>query len=394
MTSVFRLRLTAALFPCAMLVAQNVTVPSVMNGVEGGSGSNVPFGSNLACRYQCIFDANTLPWTGPRLISGIKIRADNGNPTTPGSAIAAKGYLDVSIMLSTTSTNAATASNVFDDNRGVDRQWVLQAQPVQLPAQSVTSTPGPRPANIDLPFTTPFWYGLTPAHNNQPAPANLMVEIWIASQPSGSYRLDNLGGCQSPVTTFGNQGPQCAAAGLSPPTLSSDLSMVAGGNFSWYVDSAPPNAPFVLVFSASSQGWLYGQPAYPLPYPMFDPQDPTQPSAALASLNWPAPDCWINIDPNVTLFGTCDNTGYGALLTQLPSGGNFVGFEVFTQALIYAQTANPLRVISTPGRSASICGPIDVTRIFAFYDNSGTPSPPVPTTGQAQYGLGMVFEVQ
>ena len=39
------------------LVAQNITVPAIMAGVEGGGGTNVPFGGSLACRYQCVYDA-------------------------------------------------------------------------------------------------------------------------------------------------------------------------------------------------------------------------------------------------------------------------------------------------------------------------------------------------
>ena len=48
----------AALIPCIAVTAQSLTVPSSLAGVEGGSATNVPFGSNLACRYQCIYDAS------------------------------------------------------------------------------------------------------------------------------------------------------------------------------------------------------------------------------------------------------------------------------------------------------------------------------------------------
>lgn len=394
MSSKVALTSAVVLFVCSSLVAQ-LTVPATMNGVEGGSGTNVPFGSNLACRYQCLYDAHTLPWTGPRLISGLKLRADNGSPTTPGAAIAAKGYLVISVLVSTTAVNAANASATFDDNRGVDRQWVLQNHHLQLPAQAAIAA-GPRVADIDLPFTTPWWYGLTPAHNNQPAPANLLVEIWILSQPSGPYRIDNLGGCQAAVTTFGNQGPLCVEPSQPPPLLTSDPSMIAGGTFAWYVDNGPANAPFILAFSAAAQGVLFGNAAYPLPYPMFDTTNPALPSAAFAAagLNWSAPDCWINVVPQVNLFGTCDASGHGAVVSTLPSGGHLVGFELFAQALIYAQTANALQVISTGGRSSTVCGPIDVARIFAFYDGTANPPPPPPSSGAAQYGLGMVFDVQ
>ena len=52
------------------------TVPAQLAGVEGGSATNVPFGSNQACRFQCIYDASVLPWSGPMLFTGISIRAE------------------------------------------------------------------------------------------------------------------------------------------------------------------------------------------------------------------------------------------------------------------------------------------------------------------------------
>ncbi|MDO8349061.1 MAG: hypothetical protein Q7T30_02410, partial [Planctomycetota bacterium] len=107
------------------LAAQNVTVPAVMNGVEGGGGTSIPFGSNLACRFQCVYDAQELPWTGPRMISGISLRADNGTPTTPGAAMPAKGYIDISVLMSTTHVSSATASGTFEDNYGEDWMWCL-----------------------------------------------------------------------------------------------------------------------------------------------------------------------------------------------------------------------------------------------------------------------------
>lgn len=374
--------------------AQNSTVPAVMNGVEGGSGTNVPFGSSQACRYQCIFDADELPWVGPRPISGFSIRADNGNPAAAGGAIAAKGFLVVSVLVSTTHASAATASGVFEDNHGEDVQRMITSQPIQLPAQPLVG-PGPRPANVTFTFPSPWWYGLTPARPNQPAPANLLIEIVIQSQPPGSYPIDNLGGCLAPVTTFGNQGPLCTVPGLSPPALRSDPSMTAGAGFSWYVDHGPANAPFLLSFNVTNQGYFGGQPPYALPYPMFDPQNPSQPSAALAavSVQWPAPDCWFNIDPVYSVFGVCDAAGAGVYPTQLPPGRGYVGFELFAQAMILSQTSNPLMTITTLGRSSTICGPLSVARVFAFYNGSGTPPPPPPASGAVQYGIAPVIEV-
>jgi hypothetical protein len=187
----------------APLTAQNVTVPEVMNGVEGGGGTSIPFGSSQACRYQCIYDAEELPWIGPRLISAIYLRPDfNGGLGTPP-----KGFLDISVLVSTTSKTSATASAVFAENRGVDATWVMQNQIIQLPAQPASPLPpapplpAPRPANIPLVFTVPWAYGLTPVVQGLPAPRNLLVEIWIHSQPPGAYRVDNLSSCSATPST-------------------------------------------------------------------------------------------------------------------------------------------------------------------------------------------------
>jgi len=381
-----------AAFACSV-AAQNVTVPAVMNGVEGGGGTGIPFGSNLACRYQCIYDAQELPWTGPRQLNGISLRADNGTPTTPGAAMPAKGWIDISVLLSTTHANSATASGTFADNYGEDATWTISYGRIQLPAQPLAAA-GPRPANIDLMFPTPWFYGLTPARHNQPAPTNLLVEIWIQAQPAGAYRIDNLGGCVAPTTTFGNQGPLCLVPGNAAPTLTTDASMLAGSNFTWTVGNGPANAPFLLAINLTNQGGLFGQAAYPLPYPMFDPTNPALPSPALVSMRWPAPDCWLNIDPVVNLFGVCNSAGVGTILTHLPPGRQFVGTVLFGQGILYSQTANQLQLVTTLGRGSTICGPLGVVRIYSFYNGSGVPVPAPPTGGSVQFGLGMVFEVR
>ncbi|MCA8976738.1 MAG: hypothetical protein KDC98_18595 [Planctomycetes bacterium] len=382
----------AALIPCIAVTAQSLTVPSSLAGVEGGSATNVPFGSNLACRYQCIYDASVLPWSGPRQISGINLRADNGNPLAPGSPINAKGYLTISVLMSTTATGAAGASSDFDSNRGADATWVLRQHRLWLPAQPALTAPGPRQANISFLFPS-WWYGLTPARPGAPAPANLLIEFWIHDQPQGSYPIDSPGGCLAANTTFGRQDPLCGVPGQPLPTLGSAASMIAGRNFSWYVDHAPADAGFVILFALSGQGHLFGNTAYPLPYPMFDPLAPSRQSPALSTLIWPAPDCWINIESSTSVFGQCNASGHGVLTTMLPPGSQNVGLELFTQAFIISQSSNPLGVISTQGYSSTVCGPLDVTRIHAFYDGSATPPPPPPTSGSVLYGVAMIVEV-
>lgn len=368
-------------------VAQNVTVPAALAGVEGGGGTNVPFGSNQACRYQCIYDAEELPWVGPRLITGIMLRAD-----TSATLIPAKGFLDISVLVSTTDKTAATASNNFAENRGLDATWVIVNQVMQLPAQPVL-TVGPRAANIPLLFTVPWAYGLTPATSTMPAPRSLLIELHIHSQPSGTYRLDNLGGCVAPQASFGSQGPACTVPGQPPVTIEGDVSMLAGSSYAWNVANMPPSMPFFVSLNLTNNGGLFGQPSLPLPYPMFDQTNPALPSPALAFLGWPAPDCWLNVDPVVFLGGLADTSGAGQAAGILPPGRNVVGQTFYAQAIVIAPTANPLRMVTSLGRSATVCGPLGVARIHAFYNGAAVPPPTPPAVGIVQTGVGLVFDV-
>jgi hypothetical protein len=369
--------------------AQNVTVPAVLAGVEGGGGTNIPFGSSQACRYQCIYDAEELPWTGPRVITGLLLRADNNTPNTP---MAAKGWLDVSVLVSTTDRTAATASNVFAENRGSDATWVITNQLVQLPAQPAWPA-GPRPANVPFVFAVPWAYGLTPATPTLPAPRNLLVEFHVHAQPSGPYRVDNMSSCTAPQATFGSLGPACAVPGNAPIALTADQSMLAGSTYTWHVANAPPTMPFLVALNATNTGGLFGNPAWPLPYPMFDPANPSLPSPALAVLQWPAPDCWLNVDPLVALGGITGAAGLGSATGQIPAGRPLVGQTFYAQAIVLAPTANPLRIVTSLGLASTVCGPLGVARVHAFYDGAATPPVSPPATGTVQVGVGLVFDV-
>ncbi len=373
------------------VAAQGVIVPAAMQGVEGGSSSSIPFGSNQGCRYQCLYDASELPWSGPRLFTGISLRADNGSSAAPGQPMAQKGYVEVSVLVSTTYREASTMSSAFRENYGADATWVVRADRIMLPAQPAAPL-GPRAANIDLVFATPWWFGLTPARPNQPPPANLLVEIWITSQPAGAYRLDNISGCASLAADFGNQGSACQLPNQPNPVLGGDPSMLAGYAFSWYLDHGAPNAPFMLVLAPTNVGNLFGQVAMPLPYPLFDPADPTQPAPGLAALRWPAPGCWMNVDPLAGLIGTCDATGRGVVTTSVPAGRQNVGTTIFGQALALAPTANQLGVVTTRGRRSTVCGPLGAARLHAYYNSAG--SPPPPDNGTLSYGAAMIIEVR
>ena len=369
------------------LAAQGQTVPAVMQGVEGGGGTSIPFGSNLACRYQCVYDKEELPWNGPFVISGMRIRPDyNGGQASP-----AKGFLQVTVLMSTTGREAATASSTFSENYGSDVTRVIDNRTIMLPAQPV-ATSAPRPANIDLLFDAPWVYGLTPFVVGMPEPDNLMVEIRIQSQPSGPYRVDNMSSCQSPTSTFGNVGPACAIPNQQPVELDGDASMLAGGNYTWRITNAPAGMPFMLAVNLTDQGTLAGVPGFALPYPMFDPADPTQPSQAMAVFGYSAPDCWFNIDPVVKFGGVCDASGQGSVSAVVPAGRQFVGTSYYTQAIVLAPTANPLFLISSLGRQTTVCGPLGVARIHQFYNGNQTPIPPPPASGTRALGVGLVLE--
>lgn len=378
----------------AVVLPAQAIVPSSLTGVEGGSGTSIPFGSNQACRYQCLYDAAELGWSGPRMISGISIRADNGSPSTPGLAMNAKGYVELSVLLSTTEVASQGMNAAFEANRGRDAQWVLLNERIMLPAQPAT-TPGPRVANIDLNFPAPWFYGLTPMRPNQPAPANLLVELWIVQQPAGAYRIDNLSSCQAVAADFGNQDAACIVPGMAQgPTLTTSSSMVAGGAFSWTLSNAPANALFLLAVNGTNQGGLFGQPAMALPFALFDPNNPAAPPPQLAALRWPAPGCWMNIDPVATFLGVADATGTGTVQTTIPAGRQYVGTTWYGQALAIAPTANQLGLVTTRGRQSTVCGPLGVARNYAFYNAAAVPPVPPPTAGSVQVGVGMVFEAR
>jgi hypothetical protein len=384
-------RLFAASLLAASLASQD-TVPQGMLGVEGGGGTGIPFGGSQACRYQVVYDAEELPWSGPRVINGIRIRPDFNS----GAATPAKGFLDVSVLVSTTHRDSASSSATFDLNYGTDAQWVIDHRVLQLPAQPpIASGSGPRPANIDLPFTTPWMFGLTPSTSSLPAPDNLLLEIHIHSQPSGSYRVDNLSSCVAPTASFGSVGPACTYTGSGPVLLTGDASMLAGSSYTWRIADAPPSSLFLIALDQTNQGGFLGNPAWQLPYPLFDPTDPTQPSSLLAAagFQWPAPDCWLNVTPNAVYGGVTDAAGDGLVTTTLPAGRQYVGTTLYAQAIVYAQTVNPLQFVTSQGRQTTVCGPLGVARVFKFYSASGSPTPTPPASGTRTLGVGLVLEV-
>ena len=380
---------TSAIVGLSLCAVGQGIVPTSLNGVEGGGGTSIPFGSSLACRYQCIYDAVELPWTGPRVLTGVRIRPDLNN----GGLTPAKGFIEVSVLVSTTTKTAATVSDTFEDNYGSDALWVIQNRIMQLPQQPSlpAGATGPRPANIDLAFDEAWAYGLTPVTSGQPAADSLLIEIWIHNQPSGAYRVDNLSNCVAPTSTFGSVGPACTANGTDAVQIVGDQSMLAGNDYTWTVTNAEPSVPFFLSASLTNVGGVFGIPAFPLPYPMFDPADPTQPSPLLQVFGQSAPDCYLNVSPDVFLGAITDPSGTGTITLPLPAGP-FTGVTYYAQAICFSPTANPLRLITSLGRSTTICGPLNVARVFQFYNGLASPPVPVPSAGTISYGVGMVLD--
>jgi len=371
--------------------AQNsVTVPGTLAGVEGGSGTGVPFGVGQPVRYQCLYDAEELPWTGPRLVSTVSIRADNTDPGT--TSFAAKGFVVMTMALSTSSVEAESVTTSFDDNHGRDKVLPFVSVPHMLPAQPPQA--GVRVANIDLILPVPWIYGMTPVRTNaQPVPDSFVLELQIESQPSGAYRIDNIGNCSAAATAFGTIGPQCAhlppATPANPaptrlPVLSvvPGLSLQAGSPYTWTIHNAPPNAAVFLSVNLTSTGLFFGQP---LPMPLFDPANPTLPNPP--ALLYSAPDCWVHVAPAATLFGVSDASGDLSATVPIAPGRIFVGESFFVQALYYSQTAKPRQVNSSVGQQSTVCGPLGIARLYRF-GNATAP------TGQLSRGQGAVLELR
>lgn len=367
--------------------AQNDTVPAQLNGIEGGTGTAIPFGTSSAARVQFVYDAEDLPWQGPRMITRVSLRADNATDNT--TTFPQKGFVFVTVLLSTTTARAESASPTFADNYGSDAAIVIDNQPIMLPAQPPMA--GPRPANIDFVLTTPWFYGFTPARDHQePMPSNLLVEIRVHSQPTGVYRLDNLGNCSIPPVPFGQIGPLCQPSPGQYLELIAGSSMVAGGAYTWTIDHAAPNVPVLLFVGVPPQTALGGDPRMPLPLPLFDPADPSLPppvlSTVLPTLRFSAPDCWVVVSPTAILFGTADVNGQASIGIALAPNRAIVGMPVFAQAIAFSQTANAMQLVTSAGLRSTVCGPLGAARIYALGSDNAL-------AGQYGFGQGAVLEL-
>ena len=374
----------STLFMAAFAVAQNDTVPAILNGLEGGSATSIPFGTNQPVRVQYIYDVEELPWTGARVITRLSFRADNTDPGV--TAFAQKGFLFVTVLLSTTPVRAGDSSANYADNYGNDAMVVIDNVPIQLPAQPAVA--GVRPANIDFVLPQPWVHGMTPVRPNQPQPANLLVELRIHSQPTGTYRIDNIGSCQNAAVPFGSIGPACASGGLQLD-LQPGASLLAGSTFTWTVRNVVPSGPAFLYLATQQDPTLFGIATLPMPVPLFDAANPLSANPALAqvipTMLYGAADCWLNVQPDISLFALADAAGNAAFTVSMPADRGLVGASVYAQGLGYSQTANPLQIVTSLGKQSTFCGPLGVARIYNF----GSITAP---SGQRSLGQGAVIE--
>ena len=88
-----------------------------------------------------------------------------------------------------------------------------------------------------------------------------------------------------------------------------------------------------------------------------------------------------------------DSAGVGLVSSILPAGAQYVGTTLYAQAIVYAQTVNPLQFVTSLGRQTTVCGPLGVARVFKFYNGAAVPAPSPPDVGTRTLGVGLVIEV-
>ncbi|MEZ5966244.1 MAG: hypothetical protein R3F56_20580 [Planctomycetota bacterium] len=319
-----------------------VYLPRSMATQEGGASTALPFGIDQPLRMLSIYDHDEVPWSAPTLVSALDLRADNDVPNS--TQFAAKQYIDMWVVMSTAGRTSATASTTFDDNHGLDRVVVYSGR-LALPAQPATAQ-APRPCNIAIPFSQPFYFDLSPIRGPQPRNPGLAVEIVVNLQPTGDYRLDLPVQCNSTITSFGQRGPACQTGRGAPLTIAPNSSIQAGDRITYTVANMPSMAPFVVAIGSQPGVGMWGQ--LPLPFP-------------LASFG--APDCFINTDWMMVSPALADQAGQGQVSYPLPSNRNLVGRTLHAQALCRDLAANPFLHVTSLGVSATVCGPLAVARV-------------------------------
>jgi hypothetical protein len=334
-------------------------VPTALDGVEGDSGSLIPFGLGQPVRMQVLYGEAALPFGPGTTLSRIRLRPD----FEAGVAVVGKPFLTVEVILSTTSVSPDAASLTFDDNHGTDRTVVIANGSFALPSLPAAST-GPHPFAVDLPFDQPWTFGLTPVFGSE-RPRNLCVEIRVVQQPQGAFRLDSPLDCTSQLGTFGLRDPSCLTGAGTLLELASSNTVLAGGSVNYQITGTRPSAPVAVALTLEER-------SSPL-----DLGDPALPRSA--------PGCYLNVDPFLTGFAVANPAGAATVGFGLPRDLRLVGLDLHAQAICADLSANPLGIVTSGGVTTSVCGPYPVTRIFAL----GSATAP---TGQQNFGTCFVAE--
>lgn len=218
--------------------ADLITVPNVLENVEGNSSNPNPFGFQ-EIRYQQVYsNSQFVSFGGPRTITGMRLRLNGGDNS--GALTTNPNRLRIS--LSTTSANPDALSNNFASNLGSDTVLVFsQFNPV-ISATGVGATPNP--FNAVITFQTPFEYN--------PVDGNLLLEVRNAGFGTGlNFDAADVGGDPiSRVFAIGNENASFA-------TGADSLGLVT--QFEFESATVPEPSSFLLVFGMGAAmavaGW-------------------------------------------------------------------------------------------------------------------------------------------
>jgi len=383
MTRTVALPTLLALATSAAAGQQPAVVPASLAGVEAPSSTSIPFAFNRSARWQNMYDAVELPWTGPRILNGMRIRPDNSVPGTTTQPL--KQFLQVYLTVSTTTDTAFGASPTFEDNLGGDATQVIDNARLSLPAVGPVAT-GPMPFAIDLPFDRPWVFDTSPVRGSGSHSPGFMFDMRIEVQPSGSYILDSPGSCAIPAVPFGNAAGCLTSAG-APMGFSASSAIQAGGSVTYTVSGMPAGFPFWVVTSAERP--MAGNP----PLTQFGrvlPFELTAANLAGLGLAGSAPGCYFEIPFGGTLGGTIDTSGNGQVVLGVPSGRQFVGVPFYAQAAGFDPGANSLFFVTSNGLESRACGPLSIARVFTFATQPSLLGP----TGSVNVGNAAVIELR
>lgn len=136
----------------ALAQLQVVVVPNDAANVEGNSSSADLFVNGTARMVQ-VYSATEFNFSGAPTgrIDGVAFRLESG--TAP-----VVGFWNVSVGVGTTSRSPDGLSPIFDDNLGADSIMVRAGL---FGISATNNTVSPRPFEVQIPFTSPFFYDPT-----------------------------------------------------------------------------------------------------------------------------------------------------------------------------------------------------------------------------------------